>query len=322
MKTFISQIYQKFGLKLREIIFNISCLRRDKSKDISFDLYKQKDVYVLTTKHCLYIASLIENGLKKEGINSKIIFESPKSGFGEGLHFVVCPQMFAFLPKHYVAYQLEQSVSSRWFTPNYLKKLNYAYKVFDYSIENIKYLENKGINKRNLYFMPISYNSGYADLIGKENEEYDVLFYGDSSNTRRKRYLNSLAENFNIRIVSNLFGEELYKELSKAKIIINIHYYDGALLETTRLYECLSLNKFIISETSPDIHNHSELQPCIEFVEINDIQGMREKVNYWLQNDTLRRNRVSNNKDYLNHNLNNLFDKYFSLFLKELIKND
>ncbi|WP_456070129.1 glycosyltransferase family protein [Haemophilus paraphrohaemolyticus] len=318
MKMFISKLYQKLGLKLREVLFSISCLGRSKSKNIHFDLHKQKNVYIITTKHCLYIASLIENGLRKEGIQSKIIFQRPKEGFGEGLHFVVCPQMFSFLPKHYVAYQLEQSVSSRWFTKNYLQKLDYAYKVFDYSLENIKYLENKGINRKDIYFMPISYNSGYADLIGVENEQYDVLFYGDSSNIRRKKYLTSLAEDFNLRIVSNLFGEELYKELSKAKIIVNIHYYDGALLETTRLYECLSLNKFIISETSSDIHNHSELQPCVEFVEINNIQSMKEKVNYWLKNNTLRENRISSNKDYLNHNFNNSFDKNFSLFLKEI----
>ena len=319
MKNLILKSYQKLGLKLREILFSFSCLRRNKNNKYKFNLSEQKNVYILTTKHCLYIASLIENGLKEKSIKSEIIFQRPKNGFGEGLHFVVCPQMFSFWPKHYVAYQLEQSVSSRWFTKNYLKRLDYAYRVFDYSLENIEYLKDKGISEEKLCFMPISYNAGYADFIGKENEAYDVLFYGDSSNARRQRFLSELSRDFDVHIISNMFGEELYKELSKAKIIVNIHYYDGALLETTRLYECLSLNKFVISETSSDIHNYKELEPCIEFVGINDIQAMKDKLKFWLNNPSLRYNRINENKDYLNNNFNNLFKHNFSQFLKDIL---
>lgn len=303
---------------MKELVFSISCLFRKQRVTNKFDLHNQEKTYILTTKHCLYIASLIKNSLEESGIQSEIIFRRPIMGFGGGLHFVVCPQMFTFLPKYYVVYQLEQSVSSRWFSHSYFNKLKYAYKIFDYSLENIIYLENNGIEKNDIYFMPISYNSGYVNLIGKEQEEYDVLFYGDSNNERRRKYLDELSNGFNVKIISNMFGIELYKELSKAKIIVNIHYYDGALLETTRLYECLSLNKFIISETSSDIENHSDLLPCIEWVDINNIDEMKSKVDFWLRNSGLRYSKIDNNIAYLNSSFNNLFDKNFSSFLKSI----
>ena len=63
MKNLILKSYQKLGLKLREILFSFSCLRRNKNNKYKFNLSEQKNVYILTTKHCLYIASLIENGL-------------------------------------------------------------------------------------------------------------------------------------------------------------------------------------------------------------------------------------------------------------------
>ncbi|VTN10213.1 Uncharacterised protein [Raoultella terrigena] len=51
------------------------------------------------------------------------------------LHIVVCPQMFKQLPKHYIAFQMEQSVNSRWFTEEYFARLNNAVAIFDYSLK-------------------------------------------------------------------------------------------------------------------------------------------------------------------------------------------
>lgn len=74
---------------------------------------------ILTTKHTSFIAHLIAENLSKVGIQSKIIFEIPKAGYATNQwYIVICPQIFERLPEHYLAFQMEQSVSSRWFTEN------------------------------------------------------------------------------------------------------------------------------------------------------------------------------------------------------------
>lgn len=278
------------------------------------NLRNQNITYILTTKHCFFIAKLIQKYLNNLDIYSEIIFETPKSGFGSGVHFVICVQMFDELPDTYIAFQLEQSVSSRWFTDDYMKKLENSYAILDYSLENIKYLQNKGLYYNQIFFMPLAYNSCYEEEYVDNNDEYDVVFYGDVNNERRKKFLNKLSKHFKVKIVNEVFGEDLYKELNKAKVIVNIHYYENALLETTRLYECLSLNKIVVSETSSDIGLHKNIQECVDFVDIDDIDGMCDRVKYWLNNPDLRIKKINQNNEYLKLSPN-WFEYYFMRFM-------
>lgn len=280
------------------------------------DLPSQNNVYILTTKHCFFIANLIQSNLSKLNISSEIIFEKPQNGFGDGIHFVICPQMFNELPSTYIAFQLEQSVSSRWFTEEYIHKLENSYAIFDYSLENIKHLQNKGLYYQQMYFMPLAYDNQYNNkyVFANNGESYDVLFYGDINNERRRNFIDKLSKRFKVKIVKEVFCEDLYKEINKAKIIVNIHYYEGALLETTRLYECLSLNKLVVSETSSDIDKHQDMQNCIDFVDIGDVESMCERVDYWLNNEEKRKEKIKANIDYLNKS-SNWFEYYFMRFM-------
>lgn len=303
---------------LRYSINKISAMVQDYTPqrvEFTFDLLSQNTVYILTTKHCFYIANLIKANLNKLNISSEIIFEKPKNGFVKGLHFVICPQMFNQLPESYISFQLEQSVSSRWFTDDYINKLENSYAILDYSLKNIDFLQKKGLHYQQMYFMPIGYNKNYeTDYLNHQDEEYDVLFYGDVNNERRKKYLEELNKRFKVKVVSEVFGDELYKELQKAKIIVNIHYYEGALLETTRLFECLSLGKLIVSETSSDISEHTTLENTVDFVPVNDIQAMCERVSYWLEDSNRRKEKISYNIKFLNCSPN-WFEYYFMRFM-------
>lgn len=276
------------------------------------DITKQKNVYILTTKHCFFIANLIKSNLSKIGISSTIIFEEPKNGFGKGVHFVICAQMFEKLPDTYIAFQLEQSVNSRWFTERYLTVLENSYAILDYNLDNIQYLQEQGLYYNQMYYMPIAFHNNY--YVNDVKEEYDVLFYGDLNNERRKKYISELSKHFKVKVVSEVFAEDLYKELAKAKVIVNIHYYEGALLETTRLFECLSLNKLVVSETSSDSDRYPELKYCVDLVEIDNISAMIDRVSYWLHNEEKRRRKIEENKKYL-ANYSNWFEYYFLRFM-------
>jgi len=113
------------------------------------------ELVILTTTHCGYLAELMCASLKKVNIQAVVQYKMPEEGYLDVLHIVICPQMFPVLPGLYIAYQLEQSVSSRWFTDDYLARLENSLAIFDYSLKNIEFLQDKGLSYRQMmcYFM-------------------------------------------------------------------------------------------------------------------------------------------------------------------------
>ena len=270
-------------------------------------------VVVLTTAHCQYLAHAIASALERAGIPAKIIQSEPEGGFDDVPHFVICPQMFERLPDMYVAFQMEQSVSSRWFTADYLRLLENSFAILDYSTHNIRYLNDSGLSLKQINYVPVGHVAGYAPTVPVD-EDYDVVFYGDVNNERRQKFLQVLSARFKVKVIGNLFGEELKQELSRARLIVNIHYYPGALLETTRIWECLSLDKLVVSEQSVDMDQHGELEGLVDFVEINAIDEMVDRVAYWLGNEDLRRERVASNRKQLAQG-GGRFEYFFYRFL-------
>jgi GR25 family glycosyltransferase involved in LPS biosynthesis len=67
-------------------------------------------------------------------------------------------------------------------------------------------------------------------------------------------------------------------------VAVNIHYYEGALLETTRIYECLSLGIPVVSETSSDIGEHTALANLVDFVNIGDESALISAIARVLEN--------------------------------------
>ena len=244
------------------------------------------ELVILTTAHCGYLAELMCQSLKKVNIQAAVQYQMPEEGYRDVLHIVICPQMFPVLPGQYISYQLEQSVSSRWFTADYLARLENSLAIFDYSLRNIAFLQENGLSYRQIYHLPVGFLQ--RELANPEAETVDVLFYGDINNDRRRAYVAELQKHFSVKVINDLFGEALYAEMAKAKVIVNIHYYEGALLETTRIYECLSQNKIIVSEESADMDEHSALLPLVDFVPINDIDEMVARVRHWVSDDAAR----------------------------------
>lgn len=283
---------------------------------VRFDLKATGEAHILTTHHCLFVAELIARQLSRVGIRSRILFEKPAQGFTRVPHFVICPQMFAELPELYVSFQMEQTVSSRWLTERYMALLEHSFAVFDYSQLNLGYFTSNGLSYRQMYFMPIGYLGDYpANRPASPSEkEYDVLFYGDATCDRRKAFIARIEEKYQVKVIGNLFGEALYEELRKAKVLINVHYYEGALLETTRIYESLSLDCLIVSESSVDIDEHENLQDIVDFVDIGNADAMLERLDYWLADDQRREEKVIQNRQQLDAQPD-WFEFYFQRFL-------
>lgn len=278
----------------------------------SFDLKTAEKVGILTTGHCLFIARLLEKHLHSVGFKTEILTETPVQGYEAIPHFVICPQMFTELPAQYVAFQMEQSVHSRWFTPLYFDKLRHAFAVFDYSMDNIAFLVDSELPLKRVYLMPV----GLLDDERTElpEKDIDILFYGDDHCPRRQLFLEQLESRFTVKRVNNLFGDDMRAVLRRSKIVINIHYYEGALLETTRIHEALSEDCLVISERAADDARHTNLRNIVEFVDIDDSAAMCDTVAHWLSDADRLRERLTANRKALRE-APNWFQFYFMRFL-------
>lgn len=266
-------------------------------------------ITILCPIHTFFIADLFQNSLKKINIESRIITSEP-GFYGTGLYIVICPLAFRNLPARYFAFQLEQSVSSRWLTEEYFSQLSSAQFVFDYSLVNIDYFRKK---EKYFHYLPID----YLPEVKRDgsNYEYDVLFYGDTNSPRRQLFLKQLEEHFSVKIVYKIYGDALYELLVKAKVVVNIHFYENALLETTRLYEVLSMGRsIIVSERSTDKIEDQRLENIIDFVEMDDSAAMIQRVAYWLQHDKERVEKIEENNKKLSEKISS-FDYYFYKYL-------
>ncbi|ROZ79132.1 methyltransferase type 11 [Ramlibacter sp. WS9] len=263
-------------------------------KKILATLAQSKQVAILTTPHAMFVAHMLNHGLARRGFRVSIITSPPSLGYGDAIYLVISPQMFARLPMNMIAFQMEQSTSTRWFTPRYLDQLRNAVAILDYSRINIDYLTRQGIPYGNIFYLPIAPVPDYLDLLSEHGlnldrsgrKDYDVLFYGDVNNERRRTILGKLGERFNVTIVGNLFGRELYDKLLRARVVVNIHYYENALLETTRISECLSLGVSVVSESSSDRSDYPELEARVRYVKVGDVGAMIDAIESLLSDET------------------------------------
>lgn len=241
---------------------------------------------ILCTPHTLFIARAISERLANHGIESEIVTDSPKS-FDHDLYIVLCPQMFKHLPpaSKRVIFQLEQSVSSRWFTQQYMKVLTDSLGVLEYSLTNIDFLAKNGLQYPKVHYLPIG-ASRDEDYEGNVTQKkYDFVFYGDSlSSDRRRIFLERLKEKYSVKICNDLFGDEIYAIIKQSKVVVNIHYYEGALLEMPRICECISLGVPVLSEGTSDQDEYPELEGAVKFFDEGSIDSMMARASEMLNN--------------------------------------
>lgn len=231
---------------------------------------------VMATPHTLFIAHLIARQLRKHGWDVDITTEPP-AGFPHQMYIVVCPQMFKELPpgERRIVYQMEQSVSSRWFTAEYFHILEHSMAVLDYATVNIEFLAKHNVAYPHVYYLPVGADPAYAPVAAPVEKTCDVLFYGDSnSSARRRAMLDILKQHFNVRVCSEVFGADMNAAIRSARIVINLHYYENALLEMPRVQECLSLGVPLVSEASQDQADYPELAGAVTFFEQGNADAM------------------------------------------------
>lgn len=237
-------------------------------------LNSDEEIILVCSLHTQFIAKLFKNELislnKKVSViiySDSIIYDNKK------LHILIAPSFFKAVPERYIIFQLEQSISSRWFTEDYFAKLSNSLAVFDYSQDNISYLQANKIPMKQIFYLPVGHCNLKDNNFDVNKREKKLIFYGDINSDHRRHLLNKLKEKYDIAILNNVFGDELYRTLASAYAVINIHYYAGSMLETTRLQECLSLGVPVISENSFNSSEYPEFNDKVIFFKEGDVES-------------------------------------------------
>jgi GR25 family glycosyltransferase involved in LPS biosynthesis len=272
---------------------------------------------VMATPHTLFLAKMIASNLQRHGWQAEVVTEPPLD-FDHDYYIVLCSQMFERLPPgdRRVCYQLEQSVSSRWFTADYLSTLENSLAVLDYSLTNIEFLAEKGISYPHVFYLPIGARSGSHTLDASE-KLYDLLFYGDyKSSPRRRSFLEAIGEKYRLKIVDEVFGDEIHEMIRQSRFVLNLHYYEGALLEMPRIQECLSLGTPVISEGTSDLIDYSHLNGAVTFFDEGSIQDMQRAIADVLA-EPVNEDAIANSVSSSQRHFEFMFDRF--LIAKDLL---
>ena len=189
-----------------------------------------------------------------------------------------------------IIYQLEQlSGPSMWRTPAAMDLLRSATVVWDYAQSNIEYMRTFDIEAE--LVLP-TYHSDLATIRHDVEKDIDILFYG-SLNDRRTGILDALKGKVRVVRMFGVYGQQRDDYIARAKIVLNIHFYESMIMEQVRLSYLLSNQVFVVSEVGADNPYENGLltasydrlvECCVEFLDMPLNRDLLAENGYtWMQ---------------------------------------
>jgi len=148
-----------------------------------------------------------------------------------------------------ILYNLEQVYQNPLLmTPSYIELLK-RFPVWDYSARNIASMAQSGIQAS---LCGVGYMPGLTRIPAAAAKDIDVLFIG-SMNARRGRVLEQIAaQGAIVRVAFDCYGAERDALIARAKIVLNLHFYEAKLFEIVRVSYLLANYVCVVSETGLD----------------------------------------------------------------------
>lgn len=232
-----------------------------------------KIIYIITSNYTILFAQKLREYLKFFKIRCVIytnIYDSLilKAKNNENLYLLfigtisLLNKNIIYLPPNkYIIYQIEQLNQNKFYynkiNPTLKNLMLNSYALYDYSIVNLDYYPLEFKNKINIFlpYIPINLEILETDLREHNiKNSKNILFIG-TLNTRRKNILNNLKNyifsqnlDYNLLIFEKLFNNDLKEILKTCSYVLNLHYYDNAILEVFRFEDVIPYNVKILSE--------------------------------------------------------------------------
>jgi hypothetical protein len=124
------------------------------------------------------------------------------------------------------------------------------FETWDYSERNILKFHELGIGLTR--HLKIGFQKELARIPKAEAQDIDVLFYG-SMNERRLSIINDLkAAGLKVHTVRGVYGSDRDELISRAKVVLNHHYYQSQIFEIIRVFYLLTNSIAVVGEVNPN----------------------------------------------------------------------
>ena len=168
-----------------------------------------------------------------------------------------------------ILYNLEQvQPGSPWFSSE-LVDIFRRYVLWDYSRQNAAVLEALGV--RVAHVVPIGYVKELTRLELAPDPDIDVLFFGSMS-PRRKEIIDQMsAAGLRVHAAFGVYGPERDALIGRAKLLLNVHFYQAKVLEMVRIWYLLANRCAVLSEHSSDPTEDESLAGGVAFADYQDL---------------------------------------------------
>lgn len=181
-----------------------------------------------------------------------------------GWHLLDEPQL-STLPQACILYNLEQMDERNRDLRTKLALLSVKASVWDYSLRNISILRDSGFTAP-IRHVPIGYVPEMSRITPAAEQDIDVLFYG-SLNPRRAAILEALrGAGLNVPHVFGVYGEERDRLIARAKVVLNMHFYESSIFEMVRVSYLLANRKAVVAECNAETEVDEDLRGAARLV--------------------------------------------------------
>ncbi len=173
------------------------------------------------------------------------------------------------LPEHTVLFNLEQvDAQSSWMNGSYLAMLRLR-AVVDYSAVNTQALRQAGVG--HVRHLAVGYAPGLTRIVAAPARDIDVLFFG-SLNERRAAIVEGLkAKGLAVVHLFGVYGAERDASIARAKVVLNLHFYEAAIFEIVRVSYLLANRVCVVSEGPDDTADALPFKDAVCFCRYEDI---------------------------------------------------
>lgn len=209
------------------------------------------------------VGETLLHGLRALGHDAVLGPDTPPDRQAIVLGSNLLPRWGRRVPEDAILYNLEQvEPGSPWLAPELLELFR-RHRVWDYSERNAGRYAELGLPRPQV--VPIGWVPELRRIATAPQEDIDVLFYG-STNPRRHRILEDLIRaGLAVEARFQLFGEERDRLIARAKVVVNVHFYEAKVFEVVRVSYLLGNGRCVVSERGADPAEEQAFDGAVAF---------------------------------------------------------
>ncbi|MFQ6396934.1 hypothetical protein ACLMAJ_26175 [Nocardia sp. KC 131] len=166
------------------------------------------------------------------------------------------------IPDDSILYNMEPIHPEAWQVDDGVLDLLRTHLTWDYSTSNITALKEHGI--RGVQHVPVGHVDELERIPVVEEEDIDVLFIGGANHRRMLPITALRILGVNAQTHFGVYGPERDLLYARAKIVLNLHAFQGQAFEIVRVSYLLANGRFVVSETA-DAAETAGLESSVAF---------------------------------------------------------